>query len=79
MSQVVNRGVGDTPDTSFLGGSFIGGSLVSVLALGIGIIVFFKLFEASPKYERKKKGGSSRVWYKGAYRKPENIYGLEED
>lgn len=31
------------------------------------------------KYKEGDIGPSGRVWYKGAWRKPENVYGLEED
>ncbi len=31
------------------------------------------------KYKEGDIGPSGRVWFKGAWRKPENVYGLEED
>lgn len=53
MSGFINRGLGDMTDAPDL--SFLGGSVFTAAALGLGLIVLFKIFDVSPKRRRSSK------------------------
>ena len=59
---LINRGLGDTNAGSGIDASFLGGSVLTAAAIGVAMIVAYKLF---PMGGKKR---DSRRWVSGAWR-----------